>query len=156
MDDHTRETLLSSAFHDVGPVISGCKLRPLSLATFDVLLRTGNPLIGGTTPPEGTPEYNEAVFGYTYAHAGRWPEIARASFNPQEFREKALIFCGRFTPEDYRTVGKAIEDQGRQLGAAQVTSAATGGKKKWLPSSLDSLLRWCSRWLAKLVGRKIG
>ena len=42
-----REPLLSAAFHEVETIIDGHAMRPLSLASYDILLRTGNPLVKG-------------------------------------------------------------------------------------------------------------
>ena len=66
---------------------------PLFRASYDVLLRTGNPLVRGESPAEGTPEFSGALMGFVYAHCAPWPEVVRASFSDQAFREAALIFC---------------------------------------------------------------
>ena len=50
MNDTTRQSRLSTAFHDVETIVAGHSMRPLSLASYDVLLRTGNPLMSGETP----------------------------------------------------------------------------------------------------------
>lgn len=47
MNDTTRQSRLSTAFHDVETIVAGHSMRPLSLASYDVLLRTGNPLMSG-------------------------------------------------------------------------------------------------------------
>lgn len=47
MDDPDRQKLLSTAFHDVETIVGGHSMRPLSLASYDVLLRTDNPLVKG-------------------------------------------------------------------------------------------------------------
>ncbi|MCX6880440.1 MAG: hypothetical protein NTW21_42540 [Verrucomicrobia bacterium] len=50
MNDTDRQQLLSTAFHDVETIVGGHAMRPLSLASYDVLLRTGNPLVKGEMP----------------------------------------------------------------------------------------------------------
>lgn len=95
-------------------------MRPLSLASYDVMLRTGNPLVNGDLPAEGTPEFTAALMGFVYAHCAPWPEVVRASFDEQAFREAALIFCGGLTPADFQTAFKRLEEQIRELEAAQV------------------------------------
>ena len=50
MNDTDRQKLLSTAFQDVETVVGGHAMRPLSLASYDVLLRTGNPLVKGEMP----------------------------------------------------------------------------------------------------------
>ena len=108
-------------------------MRPLSLASYDVMLRTGNPLVKGEAPEEGTPEFTGALMGFVYAHCAPWPEVVRASFNDQAFREAALIFCGALAPADFQTAFKRLEDQSRQLEAAQVEAVPEQGGKKPLP-----------------------
>ena len=111
-------------------------MRPLSLATYDVMLRTGNPLIGkaeeGEAAPElkdGTPEFTRAILGFVFIHCGPWPEVVRASFDEQEFREQALIFCGDFTPADFKVAFKRLEQQTSELEAAQAEATGVRGKK---------------------------
>ena len=105
-------------------------MRPLSLASYDVLLRTGNPLVKGEMPKDGTPEFTAAIMGFVYSHCASWPEVVRASFHDQGFRESALIFCGGLTPGDFQTAFKRLEVQSRELEAAQVeTMGDLGGKK---------------------------
>jgi hypothetical protein len=50
MDDDARQKLLSASFHDVETIVGGHAMRPLSLASYDVLLRTANPLVKGDMP----------------------------------------------------------------------------------------------------------
>jgi hypothetical protein len=105
-------------------------MRPLSLASYDVLLRTGNPLVEGTIPNDGTPEFTSAIMGFVFTHCAPWPEVVRASFDDQAFREAALIFCGGLTPADFQIAFKRLEEQSRELEAAQVeTMGGLGGKK---------------------------
>ena len=130
MNDTDRQQHLSAAFHDVEVIVAGHAMRPLSLASYDVLLRTGNPLVKGETPAEGTPEFTSAIMGFVYTHCAPWPEVVRASFNDQAFREAALIFCGGLTPGDFQTAFKRLGEQSRELEAAQVDPVAgIGGKK---------------------------
>ena len=133
MDDNTRQGLLSAAFNEVETIVGGHSMRPLSLASYDVLLRTGNPLVKGEMPEEGTPEFTGALMGFVYAHCAPWPEVVRASFDGQAFREAALIFCGGLAPADFQTAFKRLEDQSRQLEAAQVEAVPEPGGKKPLP-----------------------
>ena len=133
MDDNTRQGLLSAAFHEVETIVGGHAMRPLSLASYDVLLRTGNPLVKGEAPEEGTAEFTGALMGFVYAHCAPWPEVVRASFNGQTFREAALIFCGGLAPADFQIAFKRLEDQSRQLEAAQVEAVPEPGGKKPLP-----------------------
>jgi hypothetical protein len=100
-----------------------------------VLLRTGNPLVNGEMPTDGTPEFTSAIMGFVYAHCAQWPEVVRASFDRQAFRESALIFCGGLTPADFQTAFKRLEDQSRELEAAQVDPVAGIGGKKPLPAT---------------------
>ncbi len=120
MDDTDRQKLLSAAFHDVETIVGGHAMRPLSLASYDVLLRTGNPLVKGEMPKDGTPEFTSAIMGFVFTHCAPWPEVVRASFHEQGFREAALIFCGGLTPADFQTAFKRLEEQSRELEAAQV------------------------------------
>ena len=130
MDDDDRQKLLSAAFHDVETIVGGHAMRPLSLASYDVMLRTGNPLVKGEMPEEGTPEFTSSIMGFVYAHCAPWPEVVRASFDEQGFREEALIFCGCLTPADFQTAFKRLEEQSKELEAAQVEPVAgLGGKK---------------------------
>jgi hypothetical protein len=135
MNDTDRQSNLSAAFHDIETIVGGHAMRPLSLASYDVLLRTGNPLVKGETPAEGTPEFTGALMGFVYAHCAPWPEVVRASFNDQAFREAALIFCGGLTPADFQTAFKRLEDQSRELEAAQVDPVAGIGGKKPRPAT---------------------
>lgn len=110
-------------------------MRPLSLASYDVLLRTGNPLVNGEMPKDGTPEFTSAIMGFVYAHCAPWPEVVRASFNDQGFREAALIFCGGLTPGDFQTAFRRLEEQSRELEAAQVETMGTISGKKPRPAT---------------------
>lgn len=130
MNDNDRQKLLSTAFHDAEAIVAGHTMRPLSLASYDVLLRTGNPLVKGEMPTDGTPEFTSAIMGFVFTHCALWPEVVRASFDEQTFRESALIFCGCLTPADFQTAFKRLEEQSRELEAAQVeTTGELGGKK---------------------------
>ena len=135
MNDDTRNTLLSAAFHDEAVVIGSHQMRPLSLATYDVMLRTGNPLVKGEMPEEGSAEYTGALMGFVFTHCAPWPDVVRASFDPQAFRESALIFCGDLSPADFQTAFKRLEEQSRQLEAAQVDALGTAGKKRSRPAT---------------------
>ena len=135
MNDIDRQTLLSTAFHEVETIVAGHSMRPLSLASYDVLLRTGNPLVKGEMPTDGTPEFTSAIMGFVFTHCAPWPEVVRASFNDQGFREAALIFCGGLTPADFQTAFKRLEEQSRELEAAQVEPVAELGGKKPLPAT---------------------
>jgi len=130
MEDDTRSKLLSSAFHDVETLVGGHAMRPMSLASYDVMLRTGNPLVKGKVPADGTPEFTAAMLGFVFTHCAPWPEVVRASFDGQAFREAALVFCGALGPADFQAACRALEDQRRQLEAAQVSPAAGTGPKK--------------------------
>jgi hypothetical protein len=56
--------------------------------------------------------------------------VALVSFDQQAFRESALIFCGGLTPADFQTAFKRLEEQSRELEAAQADPVAgLGGKK---------------------------
>ncbi len=130
MNDTDRQRLLSTAFHDVETVVGSHAMRPLSLASYDVMLRTGNPLVKGEMPTDGTPEFTSAIMGFVFTHCAPWPEVVRASFDDQRFRESALIFCGCLTPADFQAAFKCLEEQSRELEAAQVeTMGDMGGKK---------------------------
>ena len=120
MEDDTRSKLLSSAFHDDGTMVGGHAIRPMSLASYDVMLRTGNPLVKGKMPADGTPEFTAAMLGFVFTHCAPWPEVVRASFDGQAFREAALVFCGGLTPADFQAAFRRLEEQSRQLEAAQV------------------------------------
>ena len=130
MNDNDRQKLLSAPFHDVNPIVGGHEMRPLSLASYDVLLRTGNPLVKGESPAEDTPEFTAAIIGFVFTQCAPWPQVVRASFDGQAFRESALIFCGDLTPADFKTAFKRLEDQSRELEAAQVDALPDGGGKK--------------------------
>lgn len=135
MEDPDRQKLLSAAFHDVETIIGEHSMRPLSLASYDVLLRTGNPLVKGEMPEEGTPEFTSALMGFVFAHCAPWPDVVRASFDDQRFREETLIFCGDLTPADFQTAFKRLEEQSKQLEAAQVEPASELGGKKPSPAT---------------------
>jgi len=135
MDDPDRQKLLSAAFHDVETIVGGHAMRTLSLASYDVLLRTGNPLVKGEMPQDGTPEFTSAIMVFVFVHCAPWPEVVRASFNDQTFRESALIFCGGLTPADFQTAFKRLEEQSRELEAAQVETMGDIGGKKPLPAT---------------------
>lgn len=130
MTDSDRQKLLSTAFHDVEAIVGGHAMRPLSLASYDVLLRTGNPLVEGAMPNDGTPEFTSAIMGFVFTHCAPWPEVVRASFDDQAFREAALIFCGDLTPADFQTAFKRLEDQSRELEAAQAETMGGVSAKK--------------------------
>ena len=104
-------------------------MRAISLASYDVLLRTGNPLVKGEMPEEGTPAFTSALMGFVYVHCAPWPEVVRASFDEQRFREETLIFCGGLTPADFQTAFKRLEKQSKELEAAQVDPVSGTGKK---------------------------
>ena len=135
MNTQDRPSLLSAAFHDVETIVAGHPMRPLSLASYDVLLRTNNPLVKGEAPDEGTIEFTGALMGMVYVHCAPWPEVVRASFDPQAFREAALIFCGSLTPADFQTAFHRFEAQSRQLEAAQVDPLPVPGEKKPHPAT---------------------
>ena len=73
MDDTDRQKLLSAAFHDVETIVAGHAMRPLSLASYDVLLRTGNPLVKGEMPKVSLlrPAQVKAVDAVPFPKAGR-------------------------------------------------------------------------------------
>ena len=135
MNDTDRQTLLSTAFHEAETIVGGYAMRPLNLASYDVLLRTGNPLVKGEMPADGTPEYTSSIMGFVFAHCAPWPEVVRSSFNDQTFREAALIFCGNLTPADFQTAFKRLLEQSRELEAAQVETMGDIGGKKPLPAT---------------------
>jgi hypothetical protein len=135
MNDTDRQKLLSTAFQDVETVVGGHAMRPLSLASYDVLLRTGNPLVKGEMPTDGTPEFTSAIMGFVFTHCAPWPDVVRASFDDQRFRESALIFCGGLTPADFQTAFKRLEEQSRELEAAQVGTTGDMGAKKPHPAT---------------------
>lgn len=135
MEDHHRQKFLSTAFHEVETIVAGHAMRPLSLASYDVMLRTGNPLVKGEMPTDGTPDFTSAIMGFVFTHCAPWPEVVRASFNDQGFRESALIFCGDLTPADFQTAFKRLEEQSRELEAAQVETMGDIGGKKPLPAT---------------------
>ena len=116
-------------------IVGGHAMRPLSLASYDVLLRTDNPLVKGEMPEEGTPAFTGALMGFVYAHCAPWPEVVRASFDEQGFREAVLIFCGDLTPADFQTAFKRLEEQSKELEAAQVDPVAGLGGKKPRPAT---------------------
>ena len=103
MDDPERQEQLSAPFHEVETIIGGHAIRPLSLASYDVLLRTGNPLVKGEMPEDGTPAFTAALMGFVFSHCAPWPDVVRASFDQQRFKEESLIFCGGLTPADFQT-----------------------------------------------------
>lgn len=115
-----RDQKLSEAFHEEGLTIGGLTLRPMTIATLDVMLRTGNPLAKGEEPEDGTPELTGALSNFIFTHAGNWPEVVRASFDEQRFKEEALIFCGTLTHLDYKKAFDYLREQAEQMEAAQV------------------------------------
>jgi len=135
MNDTDRQRLLSTAFHVVETVVGGHAMRPLSLASYDVMLRTGNPLVKGEMPADGTPEFTSAIMGFVFTHCAPWPDVVRASFDDQRFRESALIFCGGLTPADFQTAFRRLEEQSRELEAAQVQTMGDLAGKKPLPAT---------------------
>jgi hypothetical protein len=135
MKDTERQNLLSAAFHEVETIVGGHVMRPPSLASYDVLLRTGNPLVRGESPAEGTPEFTGALMGFVYTHCAPWPEVVRASFSDQAFREAALIFCGGLTPSDFQTAFRRMEEQSRELEAAQVEPVSGRPGKMPVPAT---------------------
>lgn len=135
MEDNERQKQLSASFHEVETIIGGHSMRPLSLASYDVLLRTGNPLVKGEMPEEGTPDFTSALMGFVYAHCAPWPDIVRASFDDQRFREETLIFCGGLTPADFQIAFQRLEEQSKQLEAAQVEPVSELGGKKPSPAT---------------------
>lgn len=135
MNDTDRQNRLSTAFHDVETIVGGYAMRPLSLASYDVLLRTGNPMIKGQMPEDGTPEFTSAIMSFVFTHCANWPEVVRASFNDQAFREAALIFCGALSPADFQTAFQRLEEQSRELEAGQVETMGDIGGKKPLPAT---------------------
>jgi len=86
-------------------------------------------------PMDGTPEFTSAIMGFVFTHCAPWPEVVRASFDDQRFRESALIFCGGLTPTDFQTAFKRLEEQSRELEAAQVETKGDLGGKKPLPAT---------------------
>ena len=66
------------------------------------------------------PVLTSAIIGIVYAHCAPWPEVVRASFHDQGFGEAALIFCGGLTPADFQIAFRRLEEQSRDLEAAQV------------------------------------
>lgn len=135
MDDPERQEQLSTAFHEIETIIGGHTMRPLSLASYDVLLRTGNPLVKGEMPEDGTPEFTSALMGFVFAHCATWPEVVRASFDNQRFREESLIFCGSLTPADFQAAFQRLEEQSKELEAAQVEPVSGVGGKKPRPAT---------------------
>ena len=131
-----RDKQLSAAFHTPEVVIAGRPLRPMSLASYDVLLRLDNPLVKGAELDEDSPELLEALMGYIYAHCAPWREVVTHSFQPGEFRTEALVFCGELTPRDYKAAMDGLREQGRQLEAAQAKQASSIGKKNHPATSL--------------------
>ncbi len=125
MNDTDRQKLLSAAFHEVETIVGGHAMRPLSLASYDVLLRTGNPLVKGEMPEEGTPEFTSAIMGFVFAHCAPWPEVVRASFDEQAFRESALIFCGGLGPG--RFSDRVQAPGGTEPGTGGGTGGSHGG-----------------------------
>ncbi len=89
-----------------------------------------NPLVKGEMPKDGTPEVTAAIMGFVFAHCVSWPEVALVSFDQQAFREAALIFCGGLTPADFQIAFKRLEEQSRELEAAQVETMGGAGAKK--------------------------
>ncbi len=108
---------------------------PLMLASYDVIRRTGNPLGMGESLAEGTPESMGVLMGFVYTHCAPWPEVVRASFIDQAFREAALIFCGALTPADFQTAFRRMEEQSRELEAAQVEPVSGRPGKMPVPAT---------------------
>ena len=79
---------------------------------------------------DGTPEFTAAIMGFVFTHCAPWPDVVRVSFNDQTFRESALIFCGGLTPADFQTAFKRLEEQSKELEAAQVETMGGVGAKK--------------------------
>ncbi len=127
-----RSKRLSAPFHPVETLIGQHVLRPLSLATYDVLLRNGNPLVReeSEAPNEGSPEFTSAIMAFIYTHAAPWPEVVRASFDPQEFRVAALTFCGGLTHADFKLAIDSLNRQTSELQAAQFDPAKDIRAKK--------------------------
>jgi len=75
-------------------------------------------------------EVPDDIIGFVFTQCAPWPQVVRASFDGQAFRESALIFCGDLTPADFKTAFKRLEDQSRELEAAQVDVLPDGGGKK--------------------------
>ena len=76
------------------------------------------------------------IMGFLFTHCAPWPDVVRASFDDHRFRESAMIFCGSLTPADFQTAFKRLEEQSRELEAAQVeTMGGPGGKKPLQPAT---------------------
>ena len=86
-------------------------------------------------PEEGTPAFTAALMGFVFAHCAPWPEVVRASFDQQRFKEEMLIFCGSLTPADFQTAFQRLEEQAKQLEAAQVDPLSGVGGKKSQPAT---------------------
>ena len=121
--------------YEAETIVAGHAMRPLSLTSYGVLLRTGNPLVKGEMPKDGTPDFTSAIMGFVFTHCAPWPEVVRAPFNDQGFRESTLIFCGHLTPADFQIAFKRLEEQSRELEAAQVEAMGDIGGKKPLPAT---------------------
>jgi hypothetical protein len=87
-------------------------------------------------PAEGTPEFTGALMGFVYTHCAPWPDVVRASFDLQAFREAALLFCGALAPADFQTAFRRLEEQSRELETAQVDPV--GGVPGKIPASATS------------------
>jgi hypothetical protein len=86
--------------------------------------------ISRSCPRDGTPEFTAAIMGFVFTHCAPWPEVVRSSFDDQTFREAALIFCGGLTPADFQTAFKRLEEQSKELEAAQVGTMGDLAAKK--------------------------
>jgi hypothetical protein len=63
------------------------------------------------------------------------PDVVRASFSDQAFREAALIFCGGLTPADFQMAFRRMEEQSRELEAAQVEPVSGRPGKMPVPAT---------------------
>jgi hypothetical protein len=135
MNDIDRQKLLSTAFLDLETMVGGHVMRPMNFASYDVLMRTNNPLVKGDPIADFTPEFSAAVMGFIYTHCAPWPEVVRASLDEKEFRVCSMIFCGDLTPDDYQIAFKRLEQQCKMLEASQVEIVEEIGGKKPLPAT---------------------
>lgn len=124
-----RDTALSAAFQQPDVTIAGHAMRPLSLASYDVLLRLQNPLVMGADLQEGTPDMNAALMGYVYTHCAPWREVVTNSFDPEAFRLESIVFCEPVTPDEFAAAMASMESQANQLEAAQAQPTSSAGKK---------------------------
>ncbi len=131
MNDIDRSNLLSAPFHNSTALVGQYTMRPLNLASYDVLLRTGNPLFtGGETPNENSAEFTGAVLGFIFAQCAPWPQVVKVSFDAQAFREASLIFCGEISPAEINLAINTLKQQARELEAAQVDILHDPSEKK--------------------------